>query len=155
MKVCGNISIVSINHALLWGKIINRLVNRIYFKVIACHSYSPLNIGCIMMQIYKSYIYVMEFSVGLNGLQKRYINILGTHSHRCQPSLNSRDSPGFGASVPCHARKWTSTSIVLEFHEFLGKHWHSRLKKGHWTSSKYRNDFELLQMRLDIKLGRF
>ena len=25
--------------------------------------------------------------------------------HRCQPSRNSRDSPGFGASVPCPARK--------------------------------------------------
>ena len=51
--------------------------------------------------------------------------------HRCQPSRNSRDSTGFGASVPCPARKYKFISIVPEFHKSPVRYWFSSIKQGH------------------------
>ena len=75
---------------------------------------------CVHVQPFRTYLITLKLSC---------------YFHRCQPSRNSQDSPRFGASVLCPARKWKFTSIVPEFHESLGKYWLSRLKESHWTSS--------------------
>ena len=50
---------------------------------------------------------VMAPSIELDvqGKTERIYTSCEYYSHRCQPSQNSWDSPGFGASVPCPAQK--------------------------------------------------